>query len=184
MPSGLPEEECLACAGRTFHFTGACAALIFDQAAQKMIHELKYHHRRSVGRFLGALLGKKIVRESLCPHISCIVPMPIHPVRRRERGFNQAEVIAEGVSSVTGWPVQNGLIKRTRWRSSQTALTTEERTRNVKSVFGIAETAVLEGMRVALVDDVFTTGATLDSCAKTLLDAGASVVYAFTVARA
>lgn len=185
MPLDLPDQACAACAGRTFHFVRARAALEFNQPVQRLVHLLKYRDRRSVGRYLGQWVGKVVVTEGWFSHIDSIVPVPLHAARLRERGYNQAEVIAQGLSAFTGLRVDPAAVIRRKMTKSQTRLTIEERRRNVNEVFGVPAGRNLSGARIVLVDDVFTTGATLDSCARALVETGgAETVYALTVARA
>jgi ComF family protein len=110
--------------------------------------------------------------------------MPLHPVRLRERGYNQSEWIGRGLSACTGTPLHTHQVVRLKATRSQTKLTPEERRRNVQGAFRVQDAPSLAGAHVALVDDVFTTGATLDSCASALMESGAAAVYALTAARA
>lgn len=178
------QDDCLACQGRTFHFNGTRVGFVFDDSIQRMIHALKYRHRPGIGYYLGEQLGKIVVRESWISHINKIVPIPLHKGRQRERGYNQSEFIARGLSSVTGIPIHTNSVIRTRHTRSQTTLTPEKRLVNVRDVFLVPNNQELNGCVVGLVDDVFTTGATLDSCSRVLLESGVSEVYALTIARA
>ena len=149
-----------------------------------MIHALKYRHRPGIGYYLGEQLGKIVVGESWISHINKIVPIPLHKGRQRERGYNQSEFIARGLSNLTGIPIHTKSVIRTRHTRSQTTLTPEKRLVNVRDVFLVPNNQELNGCVFGLVDDVFTTGATLDSCSRVLLESGVSEVYALTIARA
>ena len=157
---------------------------MFNQPVQTLIHLLKYRRRRSIGLFLGECLGKIIVCEPWFAHINTIVPLPLHSVRLRERGYNQSERVAKGFSNYTGLPIEPGLVVRRRPTKTQTRLNLEQRRENVKDAFETPPGQTLKGMHIALIDDVLTTGASLDSCASALVDGGAAAVYALTVARA
>jgi len=165
MPLDMPDEDCTFCVGRTLHFVRAQAVLEFNQPVQTLIHLLKYRDRRSVGRFLGHRIGKIVVHESWFSHIDRIVPVPLHAVRRRERGYNQAEEIARGLAFCTHIPVDAGALLRRHSTRSQTRLSVDERRTNVRNVFGVSTGRHFKNARIALVDDVYTTGATLDECA-------------------
>ncbi|MDE2847219.1 MAG: ComF family protein, partial [Gemmatimonadota bacterium] len=108
----------------------------------------------------------------------------LHPLRRRERGYNQSACIARGISDVTGIPVLEDVLGRNRNTPTQTSLSPEARMANVEGVFELARSDAVGGATVSLVDDIFTTGATINSCARALLQAGAGRVFALTVARA
>lgn len=177
-------ESCDVCAGRTFHFTSARTATVFDESIQRMIHLLKYRRRRYIGHYLGEMLGKTVVQASWFAHIDILIPMPLHRTRMRERGYNQSEYVAQGVSAVTQRPVHTRLVERTRPTRSQTTLTPEERKTNVHGAFRVIDAGMVSGKHIALVDDVLTTGSTFDSCARVLLAGGAAAVYALAVARA
>jgi len=112
-----------------------------------------------------------------------IVPVPLHPARRRERGFNQAELLARSLSRLTGLPVML-VLERVRYTTTQTAFDRTERMENLRNAFRLRPARNVRGSRVLLVDDVLTTGSTLSECARVLKESGASSVHAATAARA
>ncbi len=181
---GGPVATCAACPGRTFYFDGALSGFEFNRPLQDLIHQLKYRNRPGIGRFLGSLLGKRVERDPDFPHITAVVPVPLHPLRKRERGYNQSEYIAQGISDETGVPILEDGLVRNRNTPTQTSLTPEARLANVERVFEAVRVDAVRGSTVALVDDIFTTGATINSCARTLLQAGTERVFALTVAHA
>lgn len=138
-------------------------------SVQRLLHALKYKSCPEAGKLLGRKLGLLILeRCSQLPEL--IVPVPIHPARLRERGYNQCDMIAEGLSAVTGIPVNPRVIKRVGFRDSQTRKSREERFRNMSSAFGLHHRAPdLDRKRLLLLDDVVTTGATLEACVRLLL---------------
>jgi len=151
---------------------------------QALVHALKYEGMTAVGMDLGRALGARIL-ESGYGGADAIVPLPLHPSRLRERGFNQADMIARGVSSVTGIPVAPSLVRRCRSTPSQTALAPGERRANVCGAFRPARSVARgAGATLLLVDDVVTTGATMRECAGTLRAAGARAVIACAAALA
>lgn len=183
-PLDTPVASCPACVGRTFYFDGACSGFEYNRPVQDLIHQLKYRNRPGVGRFLGSLLAKRVEREPGMAHITGVVPVPLHPLRKRERGYNQSAHIARGISEGTGIPVLENVLARNRNTPTQTSLSPEARMANVEGVFEIGGVEAVRGAAVLLVDDIFTTGATVNGCARVLLRAGARRIFVLTVARA
>ena len=150
----------------------------FDQESplQALIHQLKYHGAGTVGGELGVRLGRRLARELPAWDLGGVIPVPLHRARRRVRGYNQAYLVAEGVQSVLALPILDTLLVRTRSTASQTGLSASARGRNVAAAFAVREDgkARVSGGAFLLVDDVVTTGATLDACAQALKSAGAS----------
>jgi ComF family protein len=150
----------------------------YDGVLRGIVHALKYDGRRSLARPLGALMREH--GADVLAGADALVPVPLHPSRRRTRGFNQADDLARAV----GAPVVHAL-RRVRATADQVQLPVFDRQTNVQSAFAMtARGARLEGAIVVLVDDVSTTGATLDACARTLREAGVSEVRGLTAARA
>jgi ComF family protein len=152
----------------------------FNDRFKQLIHFLKYDHKRSIGTRLGGLMWDCAPKDFF-QDLAMIVAVPIHHTRRRERGYNQAEIIAEALSRASGIPAEFGILKRVRHTGTQTALTRGERSRNIGRAFRVKGTVT--GKRVLLVDDVFTTGATVNECAKALMEARAAEVRVLAAAR-
>lgn len=155
--------------------SAACAIGDYEGVLRDIIHALKYDGRRSIAGPLSVLMsthGSRVLAGA-----DLIVPVPLHPRRQRERGFNQADVLARGL----GLPVARAL-RRTRITASQVELPAHERRLNVLDAFALTA-PLTHASIVVLVDDVTTTGATLEACAKVLLDGGAREVRALTAAR-
>ena len=161
------------CLGGKVGLAGAIGE--YDGALRATIHALKYEGRRSLAWRLSALMRDRGV--GVLTGADAVVPVPLHPSRRRSRGFNQAHDLARHL----GLPVCD-VLTRTRATSTQTDLPAEERRRNVRDAFALRCRVSLPGI-VVLVDDVCTTGATLDACAGVLNDAGVGEVRALTAAR-
>jgi ComF family protein len=175
---------CANCAHRTIYFDAAVAAYRGRGVVRQIIHEFKYarqiHLRHLVARWLGAALND----ERLCGRpFDVIVPVPLHPTRQRERGFNQASLIAELLSAQSSIPAKP-VLERIRYTTTQTALDRSERMENLHNAFRLRKNAHVRALRVLLVDDVLTTGSTLNECARVLKRAGAFSVHAATAARA
>jgi ComF family protein len=142
---------------------------------------LKYRGIRERATLLGDLVAEAIERRPL--EVEALVPVPLSTGRRRRRGFNQSELIASQLAERIERPVLGGGLVRTRETPPQVRRTAAERRENVAGAFACPDPEVVAGRRIGLVDDVMTTGATLDACAEILKMAGASRVYAIVVAR-
>ncbi len=146
---------------------------IFDEIFQEIVHHLKYANCRSLGRRIGQEMGKKALDFISQPDDTIIIPVPLHPVKKRERGYNQASEIAYGLSDQTGITVKNKLIKRVKNTASQTKMNKTERIKNMKDAFKLVKPP--ERNNIIIVDDVYTTGTTMNSVAKILKEANPSV---------
>src|SRR5437867_9249565 len=175
---------CANCAHRTLHFEAAVAAYRGRGVVRHIIHEFKYgrqiHLRHLIARWLRAALDDERLRNS---HFDVIVPVPLHATRQRERGFNQASLLATLLSAQTSIPAKP-VLERIRYTTTQTALDRSERMENLHNAFRLRKNADVRGLRVLLIDDVLTTGSTLSECARVLKRAGAISVHAATAARA
>ncbi len=150
----------------------------------QIIHTMKYRKLHDIGKELGKLLGKLISTVESTDY-SAIIPVPIHKVKQRERGFNQSDFIAEGVSKALNIPFDKQILKRVRYTQTQTALDASQRKKNVTGAFRKASKKVdVAGRAFLLIDDVLTTGSTINACAEALLEMGARRVDGATLARA
>jgi ComF family protein len=132
---------------------------------RRLVHAVKYYDNKRLALFLGEMLGERIAGKVSA---GFILPLPLHPARERERGFNQSMRLARGVASVLRLPVREDVLRRVRDNPSQTRLTPGERVKNVENIFAVNEPESLAGSEILLVDDVLTTGATINSCLKEL----------------
>jgi ComF family protein len=168
-----------ACLSDPPAFDGTAAALAYRFPMDALIHAYKYRGDLTVGAALAELLFRILAAE---PLPDFILPMPLHPARLRERGFNQALEIARSVSRALGVPVLADACERVRDTAPQASLPWKERGKNIRGAFACGLS--LEGQRVAIVDDVMTTGHTLDEVAKVLRRRGAASIRAWAVVRA
>lgn len=148
------------------------AALFYYRPQSKtshLIHKLKYEHQPEIGVVLGRMTAREFDKEGFFEDIDLIIPVPITRDRFRQRGYNQASLIAQGVHEVTGIPVCETAVARESFLSSQTDKHRLERMDNVENAFRALDTAVCEGRHILLVDDVVTTGATIVSCAQEIV---------------
>jgi ComF family protein len=162
----------------------ASAAGIFDGPLRDAILKLKYGRRKPLAGPLGELLAAHIRKQPFWPEtFDAVVPVPLHPDRERERGFNQAEMFALAVGQELALPAIDCVLIRNRKTKTQTTLSAAKRRENVKNAFAIRDSQSIQGKTLLLVDDVITTLATCDECARMLLEAGARAVYAVALAR-
>ena len=156
--------------------------LPYDSVCRTLIHALKYHGMKSTGPVLGTLMAKKTFKNCSPPENSCLVPVPLHPFKLKERGYNQSERLAAGFASFTGFEICDNLITRTKHTGTQTALDHEQRALNVSDAFRYSGGKSLSGRPVIIIDDVMTTGSTISECAKSLKEGGAGVIIISVVA--
>lgn len=157
-----------------------------ETTAQAIVHALKYGGWPAVAREIGARMARLDWPADVRRERAAIVPVPLGPARLRERGYNQSELLAQGVAPHWGVPIWTDVICRERDTSSQTRLTPEDRLRNVSGAFRatVSGRIKLRGAHVVLIDDVVTTASTLNACAAALFDGGARVLSYVTFARA
>lgn len=136
---------------------------------KNLIYAIKYRSKKDLGIFLGKMLGKKIGRDL---EIDGIIPVPLHPDREKKRGFNQAYQIALGISEILHTEIWDKVIFRVKNNVSQTGLEPEQRQKNVENIFQLQDPAAVRGKHLLIVDDVITTGATIEACIKVLASAG------------
>ncbi len=148
-----------------------------------LVEQLKYHGASDVVRAVSSLCEQNRYIQSLIDSADVIVPVPLHPARFRERGFNQSQYIAESIGSVLHLPVLSSTLARSRQTKQQARLSLEERRENVVDAFVCNSPEDVVGKRVLLVDDVLTTGSTVDACARVLVGAGVHSVCVLTLAR-
>lgn len=148
----------------------ASAYLFFNKGStvQHLVHALKYKGRRDLGVWLGAQFGTFLATSSYFQSVDCIIPVPLHSQKLIVRGFNQSEEFAAGLSKSMKIPVVTDILYRKRTSETQTRKSRFLRWQNVEEIFEVKEFRKLEGMHLMLVDDVVTTGATLESCISTL----------------
>jgi ComF family protein len=152
---------------------------------QHLLHQLKYRNQPEIGVTLGRIYGEKMKNESELPfNVDLIIPIPLHPARKRKRGYNQSAKFAEGLSERLEIPFTDELLERRIKTETQTRKTKLNRWENINGVFGIKNSALLEGKRILLVDDVITTGSTLEACSQVLIDQGCEHLNSACIAEA
>ncbi|MDI6766869.1 MAG: phosphoribosyltransferase family protein [Bacteroidota bacterium] len=153
---------------------------------QEVIHLLKYQGMKTLGIMLGQELGKRIATDPSFCGADYLIPIPLHKLKQRERGYNQSEYICKGVLAASGIPVHDSIIHRKKYTQSQTQLNLQERIENVGDAFEVNQRfkSLVPGKSFILVDDVITTGSTINACAKELINLNAHNVFAASVALA
>ena len=148
----------------------AAAFIYFQPRSEmaRMVYQMKYGNSPDVGEDLGRLMASDMQMAHYFDDIDLLLPVPLTPKRQRQRGYNQSEMLALGISSITHLPVAAQALKRTVFRESQTHLTRHERQENVDGMFVVNDADQLKGRHVLLIDDVCTTGATLIACSQAL----------------
>ena len=180
---GQPAEtECLCptCRATPSHLDRIASSAIFAHPLRDAIHDLKYNDGRSLARPLGARMAAFWRRGSFAADV--IIPVPLHTARLAERGYNQSALLARSMSQEIGVPIDETALVRAKATQQQVMLKAVERRENVREAFSCQ--GDVSGKQVVLVDDVCTTGSTLEACAAALRSAGAASVWAFTLARA
>jgi len=175
-----PEHECLNCRREPPHYDQALAAGLFEGPLREAIHVYKYRPLRSLGTHLSRWMAERV---RLTVPLDMAMPVPLHKKRLRQRGFNQALLLAHGVSGRFMVPLNYDNLVRSRFTRPQVELSGRERAENVRGAFDLVRPEQISEKRILLIDDVFTTGATMNECAKVLKEAGARSVTVLTLAR-
>ena len=187
---GLPFEGdlttnfvCTNCNDLELHFTSARSAVVAKGVVLEIIHRFKYSRALWFQAFLAGLLIREAAPVLANEKWDYLVPVPLHPLKLREREFNQAALLAQPLARATQIPMNEKILRRVNPTATQTLLTRDERAANMKNAFVVRPGTRLAGKRIIIVDDVFTTGATTNACARVLRSAGAAEVGVWTVAR-
>lgn len=175
--------NCTNCRELELHFTSARSAVVAKTVVLEAIHRFKYSQALWFENFLGDLLVREAAPVLAGHGWDFIVPVPLHPLKQREREFNQAERLATHLSRAAQIPLHRKLLRRVNPTATQTLLNREQRAANMKNAFIVPDRKKLAGKRIVLLDDVFTTGATTNACAQALRRAGAAEACVWTVAR-
>ena len=149
---------------------------------QKLIHQLKYNGQKEVGTAIGEFYGIELKESPLYSNIDTIIPVPLHPKKQKKRGYNQSDCFGEGLAKSWGIRLETEIFYRTTDSATQTRKSRFERWKNVETIFKVKEPDALQGKHILLVDDVVTTGSTLEACARMLLEIPDTKVSIVTIA--
>ncbi len=179
-----PERFCSSCRAHPLVPEAVRAVAHYRGAVQRAIHRCKYRYLPTIAPVLAELLFQGWQTEITAPLHSAevVIPIPIHPRRERERGFNQSALIARHFCERIGLEYRNSALERRVYHRPQVGLDASERSRNVQDAFHVVDSSVIAGRTVLVIDDVWTTGSTLNEAARALLSSGARQVFAYTVA--
>ena len=152
----------------------AFAFLMFNKggSVQKLMHEFKYNNHREIGYAIGRVYGEELAKSGFSDQFDVILPVPLHPEKHRRRGYNQSEEFAKGLEEKLSAPCKAELLQRPVKTDTQTKKTKLKRWENVKQVFTVQNPEDIQDRRILLVDDVITTGATIEACALALINSG------------
>ncbi len=170
-----------------FDVCHASAFFFFQKGSpfQKLLHELKYKGQKGIGLVFGGYVGTDFVLADKFTDVDVVVPVPLHPKKLKQRGYNQSEWIAKGIAEKLGKPIDTEHLVRIVANKSQTkTFNAEERKKNVENIFFVTDTSFFDGKHVLIVDDVLTTGATIASCAEQILKANNVKISVVVLARA
>jgi ComF family protein len=181
---GIPAAPCSLCSLLPPSLRSVRSAFVHEAPLRELVHGLKYGGWWRLAAPLGERLAMLELPEEVTEEVRLVVPVPLTSVRLRQRGFNQALLLAREVASRRGWELAPDLLQRVRSTGSQTSLHPSERRANVAGAFQAAAGATVAGEHILLVDDVWTTGATALACGEALLQAGARAYSVITLARA
>lgn len=178
----LLKVRCENCRSNKFVFKKARVLGVYDGTLREIIHLLKYNRKLSLAKRLGKMMNLVLHTDNVLKGADMIVPVPLHQSRLRERGYNQCDCLSDSLSGSSKIPVFKKVLVRRRATKSQIKLEPEQRLKNVEGAFVVKDKKKVEGKKVLLVDDVMTTGSTLNACSDALLRGGADEVYCLTAA--
>ncbi len=165
------------------HFSGAFSLWQFCPETQTIIHYLKYRTFGNLAERIGKAMAKKLTENQRLFKNMLLIPIPLHKTRVRERGYNQSSLLCKAIASETEIPFEDSVLKRVRYTASQTKLTAKERQKNVANAFAVSHREKILNKTIILVDDVITTGVTMNGCAGELLKNGAKKVYVLSAVK-
>lgn len=181
-----PGRRCRLCPPSGASYNGVLSVIGYGPLPARCVHLFKYQRRVELGELMARLMCERLLEPlgTLSGRLDVIAPVPLHWARRMGRGFNQSQLLARPLAAALGLPLETDLLRRTRYTRRQALLPRERRGDNIRDAFGLGRGPGVDGLGVLLVDDVVTSGATIEECARTLRAAGAREVWAASYARA
>ena len=181
--SAHQRHVCGYCITRTYFFDAGISCFFYEDIVRAGLLAIKFGKDRYLASQWGTLMAYDQRLFSIIGHIDYIIPIPLHYKRQKERGFNQAQICAQRIAYYTKVPILTDVLVRARATMAQSALTESERTKNIKNAFCVLRPHTVKGQRLMLVDDLFTTGATLNEASRVLKEQGAAAITVYTFAR-
>ncbi len=166
-----PNNPAEVCFWGRLNIVRASSLLIYrgESPYKKIVHSFKYEGNRGLGEFMGEMLARRLVESGLYGDIDLIIPVPLHPLKKWKRGYNQASVLAKSIGKLLNKPVEEKALIRRKFTSTQTKKDAIHRWENVMNAFSLKNKTFIEGKHILLIDDVLTTGATLEACGQHIL---------------
>lgn len=164
------------------YIDGLFAAFNYIDGIETAIHAFKFKNQPRLSETIGGLLSEELSKYGVLPGFDYIVPVPMHPRKKRQRGYNQSELIAKQLGEFLNMEVRTDILKKTRYTRPQSKLKRNDRLHNLEGAFSVSPDVFVEGKRILLVDDVLTTGTTINTCAKILKDKGVNMIYGIVIA--
>ena len=180
----IKNNVCDFCNGKSFLFDFARSVFVLNPVLRELIHQFKYKEMTKIGTFLGDIAGEFMQKNKLFENTDFIVPIPLHSVKKRMRGFNQSEILSKAIAKKCRLTHAPDLLKRSKFTQTQTKLGRKERAKNVADAFTVNRKYVIQDRNILLIDDVFTTGSTVNSISKILKNSMVKQVFVLTIARA
>ena len=177
-------KSCNVCLNSNFLFDKARSVFMINKVVRNLIHNYKYKDLPKIGKLLSTFAVNYIKKNRVFLDTDIVIPVPLHRVKKRIRGFNQAEIIAKEIAKSFNWKNSDKIVLRNKFTETQTKLSKSEREKNVENAFKINHRFNIENKNIMIVDDVFTTGSTVNSISKVLKMHNSGKIYVFTIARA
>jgi len=181
-PIGNMSSYCIHCKNEKPHYKKNVSVFLYKEPVDNFIRGLKYDNKKYLAETLSNFIAGEVSKMAV--NFDYVVPVPVHADRLKKRGYNQSELLCISLKNKLNLNVDTTILTKSRFTRSQANLTRSERIENLKDSFKVTDKSKIKGKIVLLVDDVFTTGTTINECAKTLLEAGAKEVYSVTLAHA
>lgn len=178
---GRPAFDC-ACDGTVRYYERNVSPFVYTKSVRNGLHRLKFHDAPNVAGFFSKFMAASVSREYHDYHIDIVTSVPMHTADISRRGYNQAALLASGVSEIIGIPVYNNILKKVNPTNVQHTLPRAERFKNIYGAFEVTRPYMVRHKTVLICDDIITTGYTLDECARVLIGAGADCVLCATAA--
>jgi len=184
LPPFLPSRnKCSSCSSRKWYFNKCISIIRYDDTAKKIFHEIKFRKRRNILSIFSNYITQKLESFELNVNNAIIIPVPLNYNRKIERDFNQSHIIAKMVRSFYRLPCESNILKRIKQSTPQSVLNRKERLENLIGSFTVVKPYKIRNKDILLIDDVFTTGSTVNECSRVLKESGAHTITVITIAR-